>query len=367
MELRVDDPQAVAIYQLGLAFDPGVLHANVELTEDVSPPNCAAAVNDTVDGKICLYITCFPALTMSHALLARLHLQGQTIASSSVTFDGSACPEAAASGCSAADAEEAPIPCESRNGSVEVQATITATLPPQATATPTATPTPTTTPTIPTPTATATIPLSLDLLPIPQIGVLPGGVACFGVKLAGASGNQVAQTRSTIGLGQDAQITFLDCSLPTTLGPQSAFNKAIHYSNNAGILQVDVNGSDASLVDGDLFACRARVSAQATTGTTFPLSNEGVASNASGNEVGVALEADTALRVTTCGGDCNGNHQISVAELQRCVAHFLGQPICAPNKLDSNCPAADTDHNGAVSISEVSRCVNNFLGGCPQS
>jgi len=103
--------------------------------------------------------------------------------------------------------------------------------------------------------------------------------------------------------------------------------------------------STAGLVDGLLYSARLGVGGDTPAGT-FTLGNGGI------------------LRVSTCSGDCNGNHQVSIGEVQRCVNAVLGAPLCAAQPGAANCPIADADNNGSVSIGEVQQCVNRLLGGC---
>jgi len=71
-----------------------------------------------------------------------------------------------------------------------------------------------------------------------------------------------------------------------------------------------------------------------------------------------ALVLDTAEIWTPSGpppGDCNGDGQISIGEVQRAVNMFLGEePV--------DC-GVDCDQNGAASLGEVQKVINGFLGG----
>ena len=60
-----------------------------------------------------------------------------------------------------------------------------------------------------------------------------------------------------------------------------------------------------------------------------------------------------------CGGDCDGDGQVSINEL------ILGVNIALGTAAADNCAAFDRDRDGQVSVSELIAGVNNALGGCP--
>jgi hypothetical protein len=60
-----------------------------------------------------------------------------------------------------------------------------------------------------------------------------------------------------------------------------------------------------------------------------------------------------------CPGDCNGDDQVPIEEVQTAAGIFLSAlPLSA-------CPAADADTSGQVFIFELQRVVNSFRLGCP--
>lgn len=62
-----------------------------------------------------------------------------------------------------------------------------------------------------------------------------------------------------------------------------------------------------------------------------------------------------------CVGDCGGDGEVGLGEVQISFNIFLGTA-----NLDT-CPAADgPPQNGEVSLGEVQTAFNNFLNGCPQ-
>lgn len=70
------------------------------------------------------------------------------------------------------------------------------------------------------------------------------------------------------------------------------------------------------------------------------------------------------IAVTTCTGDCDGDGQVTIGEVVKCINLFLGQPLCDTRDASLGCPVADSNLDGTVSIGEVVQCVNRFLSGC---
>jgi hypothetical protein len=60
------------------------------------------------------------------------------------------------------------------------------------------------------------------------------------------------------------------------------------------------------------------------------------------------------IGVRTVPGDCNGDGQTSIDEVQKAINQFLGIA-----SVESCC---DLNGNGQVSIDEVQRMINAFLG-----
>jgi len=63
--------------------------------------------------------------------------------------------------------------------------------------------------------------------------------------------------------------------------------------------------------------------------------------------------------LAVCPGDCDGNDQVTIAELIRSVNIALG------NTAVGTCTAADGDGNGMVAINELIAAVDASLNGCP--
>jgi len=361
-DLEIDDPNNIVIYQLGLSYSASFLDATAEVGVVAAPPQCAFAVNDEVDGRLCIYLTCFPTLAGEDVVLAKLHLTGNSPGISSLQFDPTACPDLAElHGCFAEGSSVSS--CSMIGGTVQVL--------PTATGTPTSTITPTPTST-PTPSATPTPPTRLDLMPPdsedpePGVGALPGGRVCLGVGLdVGVA--DVSSTRNLISLAEDAPFTWTDCEISSAIGPSSSHAKhLVQASLGTGVQQIDIGGSPSLLSSQPLFSCRLDVSDEALPGTSFPVGNEASASGPEGGPIVGVLGNGAIIKITSCAGDCDGNGSTEIGEVQRCVAHFLGEAVCDPSKPQpqSSCVAADADLNDSVSFGEVSRCVNNFLAGC---
>src|SRR5512143_3928391 len=64
-------------------------------------------------------------------------------------------------------------------------------------------------------------------------------------------------------------------------------------------------------------------------------------------------------QVAACPGDCNGDGQVTIDELERLVAIAL-------DAVADPCPAGDIDQSGDITINEVVVAVNAALAGCPQ-
>lgn len=62
-----------------------------------------------------------------------------------------------------------------------------------------------------------------------------------------------------------------------------------------------------------------------------------------------------------CPGDCDGNRDVSIAEVVRCSLIYLETLAL------SQCRVGDTNADGAVSIGEVVRCANSYQFGCPEA
>jgi hypothetical protein len=61
---------------------------------------------------------------------------------------------------------------------------------------------------------------------------------------------------------------------------------------------------------------------------------------------------------STCVGDCNGDHQVTVDELPTMVNIALG------NAPVMTCAAGDANHDNEITIDEILTALNNALNGC---
>lgn len=64
-------------------------------------------------------------------------------------------------------------------------------------------------------------------------------------------------------------------------------------------------------------------------------------------------------QVAACPGDCNGDGEVTIDELERLVSIVL-------DVAANPCPAGDVDQSGDITINEVIVAVNAALAGCPQ-
>lgn len=109
----------------------------------------------------------------------------------------------------------------------------------------------------------------------------------------------------------------------------------------------------------DLYQCR--IVASENLGT-YPLACEN--GQVSGEPDGGGLLPNvncTSGQVTVtnvCVGDCNGDGEVSLGEVQTAFNAFLNDDV-------ELCEAADSSGDGSVSLGEVQQSFNSFLDGCP--
>lgn len=234
--------------------------------------------------------------------------------------------------------------------------TETPTLTPSETVTAYPTPTPTPSPT-PTPT-----PLSV-LIDLGRGVGRPGGRACVSSTLTSngyavlSAGN--AMTFATPTLAQFA------CPINPAIGSGTAADKQSSCASLvAGTANALVFGLNTNPIpDGLLYTNDFLIDAGATPGC-YTASNSPSATNANGDEL-PSSGSNGQVCVSTCTGDCDGDGIVKVFEIQRVVNHYLGHPLCRPDKPHLSCPIADSNLSGGVSIGELQQTVNRFLaGGC---
>lgn len=164
----------------------------------------------------------------------------------------------------------------------------------------------------------------------------PGGTACVLAVLS--------QSNGATAVGNAIQLAAGSLSLRSVTANNPG-DTQVQHTAVALDREIIETRREAGLVDGPLYSAQIDV-APGTLAQTFPL--------------GEGAE----LRVSTCSGDCDGNNQVSVGELMKCIKGFLGQPLCSPTTSAANCPIADIDSNRRISFGEVQQCVNRLLGGC---
>jgi hypothetical protein len=105
-----------------------------------------------------------------------------------------------------------------------------------------------------------------------------------------------------------------------------------------------------------LYSCSIQVALPAAVGV-YPLENRGAAaSDPAGRSIDTAGRAG-AVEVI-CGGDCDGDGVVAIAELVRGINILLGTGDLA------SCEVFDGDGDGAVSVNEVIQAVSSALRGC---
>jgi len=239
-------------------------------------------------------------------------------------------------------------PTSTRTGTRTRTPTITTT--PTISGTPTITGTPTLTRTITnTPTVTPTPTMTPPVLRVhTRIAARPGGRMCIPTQLLNAG--SPLSTTNDIGDVSSLPITFQSVDINPNIGPMTMVDKDVSRESNGAYETYEVAGTNmVGIPNGDLYTAQYLVSAQATPGLY---------------SISEPIPGAT-IRISTCTGDCNGNNEVSIGEVQQCVNKFLGAALCTFNASSTNCTIADANNNGEVSIGEVQQCVSRFLGGCP--
>lgn len=215
-------------------------------------------------------------------------------------------------------------------------ATYTASRTATQTSTPTVTPTQTTTPTPPS--------TGVSFGATPAVG-RPGGLACLIATLQDGDGLPEVQNR--VAFDPNLFLSF-DGWLNPAIGPGTATDKSLVVTaSDEGSVDFRVGGSPYPLPDGLLYTARVEILGNV---------GEGVYS--------LQGSAEGAIQVSTCNGDCDGNGEVNVKELQHCINLFLGHALCDAAS-GQRCPIADLSNDGVVGLGEVQKCAGTFLSGCP--
>lgn len=75
--------------------------------------------------------------------------------------------------------------------------------------------------------------------------------------------------------------------------------------------------------------------------------------------LGLLLACGPRTASAVCGGDCDGDAQVTVDEIVKAVNIALGTAAM------NTCTAADTNNDGGVTVEEIVGAVNRALSGCP--
>lgn len=188
----------------------------------------------------------------------------------------------------------------------------------------------------------------------------PGGLACVPASVR-SRGSQLAGISNEISFESD-QFSIGSCAINPGLAA-APYSKQLTANGSAGTEHVQVGGNTNLLPDGLAYTCPFSVALTATEGPHV-LANTPNAIDAAYNSVSGVEGAAGSIIVTSCTGDCNGNDQVTIGEVVKCVSMFLGQPLCNLESPSLGCPVVDSNLDGAVNIGEVVECVNRFLSGC---
>lgn len=147
--------------------------------------------------------------------------------------------------------------------------------------------------------------------------------------------------------------TFSDARINPAIGAGSAADKQLsHEPAGCNVNQcteaIHIFGNESvGIPDGLLYTVELDIDAGASVGD-YPF--DGVPNGL--------------VRIITCGGDCDGDGEISIGELQHAINHFLGLALCVDSDPALSCPVADIDGNDSVSLGDLQGVVNNFLTNC---
>ena len=175
------------------------------------------------------------------------------------------------------------------------------------------------------------------------------------------NGAEIAATSNTIGFDA-GKLAMSDAVIHPMLAA-APYTKQLSHNGGAGVEQMEVGGNAYPLVDGLLYTSRFTIAPSAVPGL-LPLTNVPEATDPAGNPIAPVAGAPGQIIVTTCSADCNGNGEVTIGEVIKCVNMFLGQPFCDPTDAARGCPVADANLSGTVSLGEAAQCVSMFLGGC---
>jgi len=129
-----------------------------------------------------------------------------------------------------------------------------------------------------------------------------------------------------------------------------------HIISNTLRIGVVSLANSSAISDGIVAHVSFDVSSDAEIGTTTVITQDLSASSPDGEDVSIEGSSGTVTIGTCCVGDCNGDDEVSISEVQAAINQFLG--------THSVQPCNDENGDGTVSISELQTVINNFLQGC---
>jgi Glucodextranase, domain B/Bacterial Ig domain len=194
------------------------------------------------------------------------------------------------------------------------------------------------------------LPPSGATLDLGTIGGSKGNTVTVPVTLTNTAATSLSGM--SMDIGYDA--TQLD-NPTTTIGPAAnVAGKTINFSYPAaGIFRIGVVGNNTNVIGNGVVANIVfTVKATASSGR-IALTNIPTATDPNGTPV-IVTGSNGAVILGTKAGDCDGDGNVSIAEVQSAINMFLG--------LKEVASCVDADGFSGVSIAEVQKSINSFLG-----
>jgi len=204
-------------------------------------------------------------------------------------------------------------------------------------------------------TSTSTTTTSIPVAPTMATGSgsgEAGGNITLPITLTNKTGVSVAAV--SVDIEYDATIFKTPSAV---IGPAGeAAGKTVAMGDiSAGIFRVSVLSTSNNTVIGDGVVAYLTLGIQTNTPTgTTTLTTTASGSDPSGGDVTVIGSHGTVNIISGIAGDCDGDGNVSIAELQSAINMFLGL-----NTIES---CVDVNENGRVSIAEIQKVINNHLG-----
>lgn len=214
-----------------------------------------------------------------------------------------------------------------------------------------------------------------------------GSTVTVQVKLTGDGSDLVAGTQNDISFNKDqlsiaavaANSNKPDCQVNPDINKKIDGSETFGFGYLQGSAACDPSSGncdgiraivlstdnvDAITAGSVLFTCRFTVKAGVASGTEIALTvpdGSAIGSDPAGQRLaGFAAQSGkiTVGGANGCLGDCGGDSNVSIGELQTGLNIFFG------SALVSTCPAFDPSSTGAVGIGQLQIALNNFFGGC---